>query len=468
MLRKLSLLIAVCTSITAAWAAEVGQDEPPAGAMPEVTGAPTYGEAGAHAPRFADKSLWPKLSGEEYFLPEDWPAGRLYVWAHPGESGGIPGRNTPHDVTDPKNWLENGKPAGKLILDENTDLWFPPSKEPYHVGFRGTDMREVCRHVTIESGACFSGGGDGVGRTIYGNVWVKAGAGISSQGATRFVGGRHTFFRNDNTVHTARSPGRGGGIMSSQYFVFNKDNNRSVEFLGHVSVLDEFQVHACTVIVGVDSLLQTGRNASPAMHPGATLVLLDGATFESWNNDFGSPEMTVREGTIQGGLPERPLTRNCKFGLAHKNHTAAQYEHASEKMKSRKLRRVPSLVVHSGTLRSLSTDVERARLVFGEMTDASIAPAPGSERYESEIRRWPEKKAEFAWLSKLPRGLDCFLGKDVVVENVEFDHVRRGGIMYQNPETKAGWKGLVFGPNCLAQGEALFAHQEQLGRNGDY
>ena len=89
------------------------------------------------------------------------------------------------------------------------------------------------------------------------------------------------------------------------------------------------------------------------------------------------------------------------------------------------------------------TFVEQARLVFGEMTDASIAPEPGSERYENEIRRWPEKKAEFAWLSKLPRGLDCFLGKDVVVENVEFDHVRRGGIMYQNSETKTSWNGLV-------------------------
>jgi len=421
----------------------------------------------AHDPQFSNKSLWPRLSGKEFFLQPTWPKGRLYVWAHPGTSGGRRFRGA-LDVTEAANWLLDGKPAEELVLDESTDLWFPASTTRYAVGFRGTDVREVCRHVTIESGAAFIGGGDGVGRNIYGNVWIKRGGGMDAQGATRFLGPHHTFFRNDNTVETARSMGRGDGIMSSQYFTFNKEDGASVEFLGHVSVLDEFQIHGCMVIVGPGSILQPGRNASPAIHQGGVLALMDGATFESWNNDFGTPEMTVHSGAIQGGLPARPLRQSCKFGLAFKNHTAAQYEHASEKMRDRILKRVPALIVHEGTLRSYSEDVNRARLVFTRMADQDIAPRPGTERYEDSVKRWPEKKAEFAWLSRLPRGLDCFLGKDVVVDGVEFDYFRAGGVMVMDLASKTGWSRVFFGPNCAGSDAKLFRQLDDVGRSGQY
>ena len=124
----------------------------------------------AHNPQFDNKEYWPNLTGKEYYLKSEWPEGRLYVWGHPGTSGG-PRFRGGIDVTDPKNWLLDGKPAEELILDEHTDLLFPASDEEYRVGFRGTEIREVCRHITIERGAGFSGGGDGRGRQIYGTVW---------------------------------------------------------------------------------------------------------------------------------------------------------------------------------------------------------------------------------------------------------------------------------------------------------
>ena len=428
--------------------------------------APADETSTAHDPQFENKTLWPKLTGKEYFLETDWPKGRLMVWAHPGRDGRYGGRDS-LDPTDPDNWLEDGKPCREVVLDENTDLLLPAAETHYSVGFRGSSIRETVRHVTVEKNAAFVGGGDGVGRSIHGNVWIKECGGIDSQGATRFLGSKHVFFRNDNTLQTACGTGRGDGIMSSQYFTFNKEDNASVEFLGHVTVLDEFRIYGCTVIVGIDSTLQPGRNASPSIEQGGVLALLDGARFESWNNDFTSPEMTVTDGTIQGGLPERPLTRSCTFGLAFKNHTAAEYAGPGDDPRQQ-FGRVPSLVVLAGGLRSISQDLGRARLVFTVMEDQAICPEPGSERYEKEIDRWPEKEQLFRWMRALPQGTDCFLAQDVAVDGVEFDHLRAGGVLYQDPATKARWKNLFFGPRCQADETRLFTRLDGLERGARY
>jgi hypothetical protein len=428
--------------------------------------------ATAHDPHFGDAALWARYDVQRAaYAREAWPAGRLYVWAHPGKSGGKRFRGA-LDVTDPVNWLLDGKPADELVLDERADLLFPASETPYRVGFRGTDVLEVCRHVTIESGAGFVGGGDGRGRQIYGNVWIKKGGDSDCQGATKFLGGRATFFRNDNTADANDPRSRRDKIMSSQYFVFNKEGGASVEFVGHVSVLDEFRVYGCTVIVGPDSILQPGRNASPTIDQGGVLALMDGARFESWNNDFDVPEMTVRDGTIQGGLPDRPLTRRCVYGLAFKNHTGAQYTGAgadTKKGRPVQYQRVPSLIVLKGALRSHSTDLRTARLVFTSMTNEAICPPPGTEEEEKALNRQPEGRHRFAWMRQLPRGLDCFLGHGVVVDGVTFDHLRKGGILCPDPAAARGaWKNVAFGPHCAGSGDDLFAQLDGVGRRGDY
>jgi hypothetical protein len=138
------------------------------------------------------------------------------------------------------------------------------------------------------------------------------------QGATNFRGSRHTFFRNDNVAAGPQDAGsifanipgsRRGKLMCSQYFTFNKEKGKSVEFLGHVSVLDEFRIYGRTVIAGRDSKLQPGRNATPIVDRDGVLALLDGAYLGSWCNNWGIPDLSVERGTVQGGLPDRPLTR---------------------------------------------------------------------------------------------------------------------------------------------------------------
>jgi len=461
-------------------------------AAPAPQDSPNYAKASAHNPMFSDKALWPNLTGKEYFLGETWPKTRLYVWANPGKSGGTPASKSGRgaiDVTDPKNWLQDGKPAEELVLDENTDLLFPACETRYSVGFRGTDILEVCRHVTIEPGAGFVGGGDGRGRKIYGNVWIKRGGQSDSQGATGFLGARHTFFRNDNVMtapgeagtRNANLPGnRGGGLMVSQYFTFNKDRGKSVEFRGHVTVLDEFRVFGCTVIVGPDSRLQPGRAASPTIDRGGVLAIMDGAYFGSWVNNFGSPDMTVAGGTIQGGLPERPLTRSAVFGLGMKNHSAASYAGGGSRSGhgggAETYPRVPSLVVSAGsTLRSYAQDVTRARLVFSVQPDGVgdrealyLRPMPGSEGEKRELERSPDAAQRFKWFDALPRGIDCFLARGVVVDGVEFDHFRKGGVMYEDPAAKAAWKNIFFGPNSKAKAGEMFSRQAAPDKGGRY
>lgn len=304
-----------------------------------------------------------------------------------------------------------------------------------------------------------------------------------AQGATNFVGERHTFFRNDNVDPNPQNQRRVDLHRCSQYFTFNKPRGVSVEFLGNVNVLDEFRIFACTVIVGRNSVLQPGRNASPKICRGGVLALLDGAYFGSWCNNWGIPDMTVESGTIQGGLKDRPLRRSCTFGLGFKNHTAAYYEPARVKNDHRALRkwkgrlaRVPSLVVGPGcTLRCYNTDPDKERLVFsvmpggiGDKTGRPIRPLPGSPEEGKDRQRTPDAAERYKWFDALPRGLDCFLAKGVMVQGVEFDYFRKGGVMVQDPADRSKWQNARFGPHCMAKAGEMVSRLAKIGKGGRY
>jgi len=81
---RLALTALTFAALSAAILPKTSADEPPT----------------AHSPQFENRTLWPKLTGKEYFLETDWPKGRLMVWAHPGRDGRYGGRNS-LDPTDP-------------------------------------------------------------------------------------------------------------------------------------------------------------------------------------------------------------------------------------------------------------------------------------------------------------------------------------------------------------------------------
>ena len=437
-----------------------------------------YGEASAHEPRFKDRTLWPMLQGSEPFAAQPWTgAGRVYRWAHPGQDGGVRWRGA-LDPTDPGNWIDaaTGKAPNKLILDEHTDLVLPASPKPYKVGFRGTSVAERLRHLTVNAGAAFIGGGDGVGRTIYGNVWVKRGGGMYAQGATRFAGEAHTFFRNDNTYEPGRGDG-GQGTMCSQYFTFEKAAGASVEFLGHTTVLDEFRIHEGLVIVGRYSKLQPGRHAQPSIARGGTLALLDHAYFGKWVNDWGQTCLVV-EGVVQGGTPDRPLRADAVLGVGSKNFTNARPEFAvTDKLRERALPRAASLVLQPGSaLVAYSEDPGKARLQVTSLfhlgytgtTRDLTAPADPVERREAAARH-PEQAQLWAWFESLPQAIDIYVGDGVQLRHVTFDHVHEGGILTPDPAgLRERMEDVVFGPHCRAEGDALFSRVDAVDKSGRY
>lgn len=430
-----------------------------------------YGTASATSPAYANKALWPKLSGKEYFLKETWPKGKLMTWAKPGQNGGKRVKEG-LDPFDPANWLEDGKPCAKVEFDENTDLLMPASDVPYEISFRDDAWPEIYRHITVERGCCFGGGGDGRGRKVYGNVWVKEGGDIYAQGATDFLGDRHTFFRNDSGT-LANTRKHVDYRMCSQYFMFGKDKDKSVEFLGHVTVLDEFKGNSGTIIVGTDSWLQPGRNASPFLAGGTILALMDGARFGNWQDNFGNIDLEVRASHVSGGLPDRPLTRSCRFDAHFKNHTqsAPPADVTNQKDAERNLPRTAALVFTAGSsLRSYSTDPAKARLKiqwFGAL-DSVYGPDPTSPSAQERAQKDAGYVEKMKWFKALPRGIDLWIDKDVVVENVELDDVRKGGIMLQAAGLEAGFKNVTFGTGCMGKGDERFSVVEKLDRSGRY
>jgi hypothetical protein len=431
----------------------------------KAAAAPAYTKASAGEPMFDDKALWPQLTGKEKYTAQKWPKARVLTWANPGQSGRYHPRRMGLDPCDAKNWLEDGKPCQKFVLDENTDLVFPASDTPYSVGFRSSPLKEVCRHLTIEKGAEFVGGGDGAGRTIYGNVWVKKGGIIGAQGSTSFVGDAHTFFRNDNY-----------DAGCSQYFSFNKTQaDITMEFLGYAGTADEWKLTRGVVIIGPDSVMQPGRAATPFIRPEGTLVLLDGAYWGKSCNEFASSlDLVVTGGTVQAGLSDRPLTRDATLALSFRNW--ANLDFSKWPNDRLKVRNVSATFAGGASLKVLPAAGAKAHLVI---TRYDIDKHRGRGGYFHGIGTWWATDAknkglfgndEFMTLFKSkPFKTAIFLGKDTKIEGpVMFDEFAPGTILYQDAATKAAWKDISFGPGNIGPGEALFKQVDKVGNDGSY
>jgi len=411
----------------------------------------------AHDPQFTLKAAWPQLTGKEAFASQTWPKGRLLVWAKPGQNAGRRGELSPMDAA---NWLVDGKPASEVIFDEETDVLIPASDKVYTVNFREMKSipRQVMRHVTVEANAHFRGGGDGIGRQIHGNVWVKREGMMSAQGATSFVGPKHTFVRNDNVPLV--SPGTSlwgkddqlARYMLSQYFSFGKAKDASVEFLGQILVLDEFMVESGTCIVGENSMLQPGRSANPWVGKDGTIALMDGAFFGNWSNTYEESDLEVRGGSVQGGLPSRPLHRPATLAVHWKNWTKDQYLGGKrdadlpgwfvspgfyDDSKQGTFQRRPGLRLGQGsTLRSFTTDPAIALLSISEYTPEvgnTYGPPKGAPFGAADPKGKPNEYAAliriWTWSQNLPRGIDVHCAPGVTIDGISFVGLRPKGLL---------------------------------------
>jgi len=427
-----------------------------------------YEQATATAPDFGNKSVWP-LTGNERFLEQQWPAGRLLVWAHPGQSANVKSRQAKLNAYDLKNWVDvaTGKQPTRG-LDENTDVLLPASETPYVVSWKKAGVEHApvtIRHLTVGRNARWYSSG----LRLHGSIWLKRGGGMGNHGSLSPIGKTHSFFRNDNGDPSARLRSDETGV--SQYISFNKPGG-SCEFLGAFSTGDEFKLYAGSLIIGSDSRVMPGRNATPFIEGAGTLVLLDGAAFAKWCNQLAVIDLRV-SGTLQGGLPERPLTRDAFVGVSYQNTNATKFYDngllSPPRNRSLESRTVPLLFAQGARLRTYSPDLEKASLVIGwHGIDAKKWHADG---VGVSFRRMDPKAQNYLvqQLDKLPKGVTAAFQPGVELNGVRFDHFLEGGILLLDPAAPKAWKNVSYGPHNQAEPKRLLRAVKRVDfRRGSY
>jgi hypothetical protein len=370
------------------------------------TGYPLYAKASAHAPHYADRTIWPAWVEKTDFAKETWPKARVLVWAHTSGRMRL-------DLSDPANWLEGGRPA-KRGPDEHTDVVFPspPDGKRYNVG--GKDGCSV-RHMTVEAGC------RGWLKTVrvYGNVWLKEGGtwhGVLPHGA------KNTFMRNDNAAVN----------MAHNKIALNKPPDRSIEWMGDWSLGDELDLFSGIFIVAPDSTFLPGDRSTQHIYPRAKLVLTSGSAFYKRANQYHSDDMEI-VGEVLAGTPDRPLTRDCTIGLSFK----AKDKIANPRFKTSDR----GLVLYkAGRLAVHSADPKTARLVFN---CPRLPVSSGGDLVPQEVR-------------KMPHGIDFVLLGKVEFDGVEFQDVLAGGIHMPDPSVRRRWKHVTFGKGNFAPPDELF------------
>jgi hypothetical protein len=397
-----------------------------------------YAAASASSPNYANKALWPNLTGPEPYVKQTWPKVRTLTWALPGESAGGRAKTNPFDLA---NWKdENGRPA-TTPMDENTDLVLPPSEKSYELRmvFKASSTEGFpvqARHVTVYPGASLFGGGDGAGMSFTGNVWIKRGGRLYGGSATHFTGPVHTFYRNDNAPldgELDRDKRWRNPNQNSQYYFFSRPiaQGGSVEFLGTTGTLDEFKNNGSLVVIGRDSTVLPGRNAQPYIEQGGIIALLDGAYFGTWSNSMDNHDLIIRDGFLQGGLPDRPLTRSAWCGLHFKNFTSSAPPAERVAASKREIApRIPSLAVLKGGIRVYAARPGvKLQIVFpGLVGRMNHRPIPGSAQDASD-RTKPGNAEYFAWFDALPRQYDIYLGAEATIADVHLADLRAGGLL---------------------------------------
>jgi len=387
-----------------------------------------YEAATAHDPHFGDPKIWPANleAGKAAYARQIWPKGRLMIWAKPGTS------NRGQDGADPKYWMEDGKPATKSF-DENTDLVLPACQTGrYWVVIQGRKYQaSPCRHVTVGKNA-----GLVWQHSSQANTWIKAGGAV--QFLDSFVGNTHTFCRNDNQQSI--------GLVDHLYI--QKTAGASVEFIGSFHSDDELSVHSGTMLLAPGSEFGAGDRTDVTILPKAQLVLLSGSNFHRRNNcDWGRD--CVVSGALLAGMPDRPLTGDCRIGLSYKSKGVF--------LGPKRDGRMPGpddygLVVDpGGSLRVHSADPKTARLVFH---------CPGLDHDAGQVRILGDKIGRgdvlLSQLKSLPRKIDMLLLGKVDLDGVLFDDVLKGGILLPDPQVRLQWKNVFYGEKNQGPPEELY------------
>lgn len=361
-----------------------------------------------------------------------WEPGVTLVWAQPGTSG---------EISDPNRWNREDGTAARKAPDRNTDIVLPAAETIYLVTGNRTDQ---IRHATIERNAHLAGRHRNEVE-IWGNCWAKAGAYVTF---VAIRGDKHTFFRMDDAEfpspengHVYAHPSTTIGKQRSRSqishkFQVCKFGTASVEFIGNIGVSDEVMVQHGKMIISGDFRYNgvTGKG-SFEVYDGGILELQSGgrlAPFDSGNNKNVYNINVYRNGVIQAGSPERPLTDDAYLLLGFAENDEPGYTGLYSALGS--------------MIRVYTTDPNRARLVI-----SSVTSDPEFRDGRGRLVGEPGQKAQ----GNL--GISLQLAGDVSLDGMYFDYVAQGGIALIDPERRRQWRHISFGPHCAGPANDLFA-----------
>ncbi len=377
----------------------------------------------------AERRALAKAPGLPAYRRERWPAARRLIWAKPGVGG---------NFKDARNWREGSRTARKGP-DRNTDVILPRAAKRYKVQGAGFDN---VRHVIIDKNAFLIGHHRREIR-VWGNIHVKDG------GYIYYIcirGPKHTFFRIDNAEfpnaknrtkyrHTTRSRSGLNRTQISHKFQVCKYGDASVEFIGRFGVSDEIMVqHGKMIINGELRWSGVTNKGALEVYDGATLELQSGATvgpFIGENRKRVFNLNVYRNGVLQAGSPERPLTADASImlGFAANDRPGLTGLYAAK----------------GSQVRVYSANPAKARLVFTSITSRADYHDGHGKRIGDPTRKASGNK-----------GITMQLAGDVALNGVMFDYVCRSGVKLADPAARKTWSNVTFGSHNAASGSDLF------------
>jgi hypothetical protein len=378
------------------------------------------------------KSAWDGNGPEPAYVSEKWPDAPVLTWANPGTSG---------ELSNPDNWLENGKPA-KKAPDETTDIILPVAASSYTVNA----VKQKVRHVDIGKNAELMGKHRSE-TEIWGNCWIHDG------GYALFVsfnGDRHAFVKNEQTEFPSQENGlkyrgpksKGGKQNASQLshkLQICKFGTASIEFIGNFGASDEIMLQHGRLILNGE-LRWSGYTGKGALeiYDGGILELQSGAKivpFMPKNNKAIYNINLYRNSMLQAGSPERPLTADATVFLGFEQNTAPG---------------LTGLYAAQGSMiRVYSSDPTKHRLVF-----SSTAATPDLHSAAAV----PMKP--LADEAKGSLGTTLQLAGDIVLDGVHFDYLCEGGIALAKSVDSKDWKNVTYGSHNAAKGKDLFSEMK--------
>ncbi|MGC6464008.1 MAG: chitobiase/beta-hexosaminidase C-terminal domain-containing protein [Akkermansiaceae bacterium] len=367
------------------------------------------------------------------YQTQEWPQARKLIWAKPGVGG---------NIAEVKNWKTAAGQPAKKAPDRDTDIVLPKSKKIYDV--KGSRTNQV-RHVMVESGARF-GGGHRNEVEIWGNLEVQPGGRvlyISIRGTkhtyVHLIGAEFPSKENGQTLahpSTRVAAAKQCASQISHKFQIAKVGTASVEFFGNAAISDEVMLQKGRLIVSGDFRWSgiTGKG-SLEIYDGGILEIQSGGRvgpFDSSNRKAVFNLNVYRNGTIQAGSPERPLTKDAYLLLGFAEND--------------KPGRTGLYAGLGSMIRVYSSNPEKAKLVV-----SSITSVPGFANGRGQSVGDPKEKA------KGIKGIAMQLAGDVDFDHTVFDYVSEGGIGLGDPEQRKNWNNISFGPHCAAPEAKLFS-----------